>query len=284
MGCSVHGQHARAESAVTRRRRGSPADYPCPEQCPVLGRGGRLGSGVAAALYSISVAAGLRRCRRPGARPGRWPAWCGRGAPPGRGAARRPPPRQVRGWQGCPNGAIMPADLGADTSPSAATVRPARAGAPGTRLPEPGLQGAQLRVVQVLAQPVRLLGGQAQRVAGEGNRIAASSWASASNLSTNGRNPRVPVASISASAARIRCSPRRGSPLRASAHPWKNCALVAHCRNPCLPTSAAASVAESRTRVTALAGTGGCRSRPVQVGRPGRTGHRAAGRSRRPAR
>ena len=57
---------------------------------------------------------------------------------------------------------------GADISPSAALVRPARAGVAGIGLPEPGLQGAQLRVVQVLAQPVRLLGGQAQRVAGLG--------------------------------------------------------------------------------------------------------------------
>ena len=39
------------------------------------------------------------------------------------------------------------------------------------RLPEPGLQGAQLRIVRVLAQPVGLLCGQAQRVVGLG-RIA----------------------------------------------------------------------------------------------------------------
>jgi len=52
---------------------------------------------VAAELYGISVAAGLRRCKRPEGRPGRWPACCGRGALPGRGAVRRPPPRPVRG-------------------------------------------------------------------------------------------------------------------------------------------------------------------------------------------
>lgn len=39
---------------------------PCPEQGPVLLPGGRLGEAVAAALNSISVAAGLRSCRRPG--------------------------------------------------------------------------------------------------------------------------------------------------------------------------------------------------------------------------
>ena len=48
------------------RRLGVPGDYPCPEQGPVLVPGGRLGEGVAAALNSISVAAGLRSCRRPG--------------------------------------------------------------------------------------------------------------------------------------------------------------------------------------------------------------------------
>ena len=165
--CSVHGQHARAESAVTWRRLGAGLacrrDYPCPEQGPVLLPGGRLGEGVAAALNSISVAAGLRRCRRPGASP---VAGVLR-APPVRGAWRPRPGRCGGGRAGqARDHARQPG--GADTGPSPASVRPARAGAPGIGLPEPGLQGAQLRVVQVLAQPVRLLGGQAQRVAGLG--------------------------------------------------------------------------------------------------------------------
>ncbi len=168
--CSVHGQHARAESAVTWRRLGADlaagADYPCPEQGPVLVPGGRLGEGVAAALHSTSVA-GLRRCRRPG--PAREVADVLRArAPPGRGAPAGRCPGRCRGDRAgqARDHARQPG--GADISPSAASVRPARAGAPGTCLPEPGLQGAQLRVVQVLAQPVRLLGGQAQRVAGFG--------------------------------------------------------------------------------------------------------------------
>jgi hypothetical protein len=84
------------DSALAWRRLGPPADYPCPEQCPVLVPGGRLGNGVAAALHSVSVTAGLRRRRRPEGRPGRWPACCGRGAPPGRGAARRRSPTTER--------------------------------------------------------------------------------------------------------------------------------------------------------------------------------------------
>ena len=194
------------------RRLGAPADYPCPEQGPVLGPGGRW----------LESGSGAEQHRR-----GCWPAtlqaaWAG----------------QARDQPASP-GAVSPSAAGSARS----------AGVPGVRLPEPGLQGAQLRVVQALAQPVRLLGGQAQRVAGQAG-WPASSWASASNPSANGRYPEVPVASISASAARIRCSPRRGSPLRASAHPRRNGGAIPHCRNPCLPMSAACSVAESRTRVT----------------------------------
>lgn len=89
-------------------------------------------------------------------------------APPGRGApAGRCPGRYRADRAGqARDHARRPG--GADISPSTAPVRPAGAGAPGTGLPEPGLQGAQLRVVCVLAQPVRLLGGQAQRVVGLG--------------------------------------------------------------------------------------------------------------------
>src|SRR5580693_4464036 len=134
------------------RRLGPPTDYPCPEQCPVPVPGGRLSNGVAAALHSISVAAGPRRCRRPGA--GRGGGRRAAGA--GRRLAVGPPgsrsPGRCGGWQGWPN---------------SRSCLPARA-----RLPELGLQGAQLRVVRVLAQPVGLLCGQVQRVAGLG-RIAS---------------------------------------------------------------------------------------------------------------
>ena len=156
-------------TAVTWRRLGAglaaPADYPCPEQGPVLVPGGRLGEGVAAALRSTSVA-GLRRCRRPG--PAREVADVLRArAPPGVGRPPAAAPADA-GVTGLAKLAVMSASPGAGISPPAASVRPARAGAPGTCLLEPGLQGAQLRVVEVQAQPVRLLGGQAQRVAGFG--------------------------------------------------------------------------------------------------------------------
>ena len=148
-----------------RRLGGGGADYPCPEQGPVLVPGGRLGEGVAAALRSTSVA-GLRRCRRPG--PAREVADVLRArAPPGVGRPPAAAPADA-GVTGLAKLAVMSASPGAGISPPAASVRPARAGAPGTCLLEPGLQGAQLRVVEVQAQPVRLLGGQAQRVAGFG--------------------------------------------------------------------------------------------------------------------
>src|SRR5580704_19390505 len=90
LGCSVHGQHARAESAVTRRRLGAGLArrrLPYPEQCLVLVPGGRLGNGVAAALYIASV--WLLACGVAGGRGvGRLAA--GPGPPPGRGAAWRP--------------------------------------------------------------------------------------------------------------------------------------------------------------------------------------------------
>ena len=83
-----------ARLALAWRRLGVPADYPCPEQGPVLVPGGRLGNGAAAALNSVGVAAGLRRCRRPGS---------------------LTPPRQVQGVAGLPKLAIMPASPGAQT-------------------------------------------------------------------------------------------------------------------------------------------------------------------------
>src|SRR5580658_6277709 len=59
MECSVHGQHERAESAVTRRRPGAGLARrritPALSSAPVLVPGGRLGNGVAAALYIASV-------------------------------------------------------------------------------------------------------------------------------------------------------------------------------------------------------------------------------------
>src|SRR5580658_6795448 len=154
MECSVHGQHERAESAVTRRRPGAGLARrritPALSSAPVLVPGGRLGNGVAAALYIASVwllacgVAGGRGAAREvadllRARAAAWP-W-------GRLAAAG---RQVRGWQGCQacDHACRPG--GADASPigclgSASSCRTA-----GIRLPEPGLQGAQLGVVQVL--------------------------------------------------------------------------------------------------------------------------------------
>ena len=130
------------------RQLGPPADYPCPEQCPVLVPGGRLGKGVAAALHSISVAAGPRRCRRPRA---------------GRGGGRRAAGAGRRLAVGPPAGRSPGRWGGGRAGRAREHALPARA-----RLSEPGLQGAQLRVVRVLAQPVGLLCGQAQRVAGLG--------------------------------------------------------------------------------------------------------------------
>src|SRR5262245_54664063 len=76
----------------------------------------------------------------------------------------------ARAWHrlGTPADYPAPGSVRCYCHAAAASVRPARAGAPETRLPEPGLQGAQQRVVHVLAQPACLLGGQAQRVPGLG--------------------------------------------------------------------------------------------------------------------
>src|SRR5580693_7247736 len=105
MECSVHGQHERAESAVTRRRPGAGLARrritPALSSAPVLVPGGRLGNGVAAALYIASV----------------WLLACGVAG--GRGAAR-----EVAAWRPqagrCGGGraaklAIMPAGPGAQT-------------------------------------------------------------------------------------------------------------------------------------------------------------------------
>src|SRR5580704_6232832 len=75
------------DSAPAWRRLGAPADYPGPEQCPVLVPGGRLGNGVAAALYIAS--AWLLACGVAGGQGGGRLA-AGPGPPPGRGAAWRP--------------------------------------------------------------------------------------------------------------------------------------------------------------------------------------------------
>src|SRR5580704_2101513 len=118
LGCSVHGQHARAESAVTRRRLGAGLArrrLPYPEQCLVLVPGGRLGNGVAAALYIASVwllACGVAGGRGVGQRGGR------RAAGPGRRLAVGPPGGRSpagAGVAGLPKLALMPAGPGAET-------------------------------------------------------------------------------------------------------------------------------------------------------------------------
>jgi hypothetical protein len=110
-------------------------------------------------------------------------------------------------------------------------------------------RGTQLRLVQVLAQPVCFLGSQAQLVAGLG-RMADQQLGLGQQPKHERAEPSGSLASISASTAQIRCSPRRGSPLRASAHPCKDCAGIPRLPEPVLADSAACSATESRARVT----------------------------------
>jgi hypothetical protein len=94
------------------------------------------------------------------------------------------------------------------------------------RLSEPGLQGAQLRVVRVLAQPVGLLCGQAQRVAGLGGTAgqqlglgqqpererAELSDSSRVHLGEGGPDPLLAAAQVAAAGLRPPPEKLRGDP------------------------------------------------------------------------